>query len=134
MRRALLTAIAVMLVGLLASCLWSLRPQNVTAADVVGGWRGAGDVQIQILPDNRLRGSQVPFQLNGGVVHEAWTGTAHWRLVPHDDYQGPHLEVGLDAEEAATNLYIGSHNGTIALFIWIGDPDEGNRYWFRKTG
>jgi hypothetical protein len=128
MRRAL--GVTLVIAAVLTVCLWRLRPLHVDAADVVGTWNGRDGVSVQVLPDGTLNGIRVPFEIVGGD----WTGTGTWQLSPADNYGGPRLDVGLDRERAATDLYVDRHDGAIALFMWLGDPDEGQRYWFTRAG
>ena len=99
---------------------------------VVGAWTGTGGVQVTFGADHTFTATGLPFHLQNLPGAVDYTGPGTWRLVRTTRYEQEHVELALRGNHVR-ELQIDLRRRPVRLFIWIGDPDEGKRYWLDRS-
>lgn len=108
------------------------RDLHVREDDLIGTWVGADGATLGLYRDHSLVGMKMPFQLaSPAIFSSAWSGSGTWRLASASKYEDVHVDAVLNGSVDAP-IDIGRLGRGFGLFLWVGDPDEGKRYWLRR--
>lgn len=125
--------LALALVGAVVQVvMWWPESRDVTDADIVGAWRGAGGAVLTFREDHTFTATSVPFQLAApGLFDEPWSGAGTWELNP-GKLREQFIQLGLE-NRVGLELERQWKDDRFRLYFWIGDPDEGKRFFFDKA-
>lgn len=97
------------------------RPPAVTAAMLAGAWRDGEGGTLTLTPDGVASASRA----------RGCTGQGSWKLGSATN--SGNQEVGIVVGDCSgASWYVGGTKARITLYQYIGDPDAGNLYVFRK--
>ncbi|MEV4628432.1 hypothetical protein AB0J90_19400 [Micromonospora sp. NPDC049523] len=127
--------VVLLVVGVLATVTHRAllaEPPVATDANVRGEWQGPDGAVLTLRPDHTFDTRRLPAQLTAPErFTRPWTGSGTWHLAEPDRYDVQSISVIVDSY--ALPLYLDRSQDSIRLYLWIGLPQEGKRYFLDRA-